>query len=34
VSGNSNAAMVTVKFDNFEEPKKVVFRFAKLVLLA
>jgi DNA helicase-2/ATP-dependent DNA helicase PcrA len=31
VSGNSNAAMVTAKFDNFDEPKKVVFRFAKLV---
>jgi hypothetical protein len=32
VSGSSTSAMVTVKFDSFEEPKKVVFRFAKLVL--
>lgn len=32
VSGSSTSSMVTVKFDSFEEPKKVVFRFAKLVL--
>ncbi len=32
ISGQSTSAMVTVKFDSFEEPKKVVFRFAKLVL--
>ena len=32
VSGSLNSAMVKVKFDSFEEAKKVVFRFAKLVL--
>ena len=32
LSGNSNSSMVTIRFDSFEEPKKVVFRFAKLVL--
>jgi DNA helicase-2/ATP-dependent DNA helicase PcrA len=32
ISGSSTSAMVTVRFDSFEEPKKVVFRFAKLVL--
>jgi DNA helicase-2/ATP-dependent DNA helicase PcrA len=32
LSGQSTSAMLTIKFDSFEEPKKVVFRFAKLVL--
>lgn len=32
VSGALTSAMVQVKFDSFDESKKVVFRFAKLVL--
>ncbi|MFO0417254.1 MAG: ATP-dependent helicase [Pseudomonadota bacterium] len=32
VSGSGSSAMVTVKFDTFDETKKVVYRFAKLVL--
>jgi hypothetical protein len=32
VSGANNAAMITVKFEQFNEPKKLVFKFAKLVL--
>ncbi len=32
VKGSGNTANVTVKFDSFDEPKKLVYRFAKLVL--
>jgi hypothetical protein len=32
VSSESMSATVVVKFDSFEEPKKLVYRFAKLVL--
>jgi hypothetical protein len=32
VGGNSNSALVAIKFDTFDEIKKVVFRFAKLVI--
>jgi DNA helicase-2/ATP-dependent DNA helicase PcrA len=32
VSGSSTSAMVAVRFESFQEPKKLVFRFAKLVL--
>jgi len=32
VSGTGNSATVVVRFDTFEEPKKLVYRFAKLVL--
>jgi hypothetical protein len=32
VHGSSSSASVVVKFDAFEETKKLVFRFAKLVL--
>jgi hypothetical protein len=32
VKGSGSSAMVFIKFDSFEEPKKVVYRFAKLVL--
>jgi DNA helicase-2/ATP-dependent DNA helicase PcrA len=32
VSGSSTSAMVAVRFDSFQEPKKLVFRFARLVL--
>lgn len=32
VSGSGNAAMVTVKFEQFSEPKKLVFKFARLVM--
>jgi ATP-dependent exoDNAse (exonuclease V) beta subunit len=32
VTGSGNTANVTVKFDSFDEPKKLVYRFAKLVL--
>ncbi|MEN9845417.1 MAG: hypothetical protein RIS36_564 [Pseudomonadota bacterium] len=33
VKGSGNSANVTVKFDSFDEPKKLVYRFAKLVLV-
>ena len=32
IKGSSNSANVTVKFETYDEPKKLVFRFAKLVL--
>ncbi|MEY4667825.1 MAG: hypothetical protein RL518_524 [Pseudomonadota bacterium] len=32
VKGSGSTANVTVKFDSFDEPKKLVYRFAKLVL--
>ena len=32
VIGSGSSASVMIKFDAFEEPKKVVYRFAKLVL--
>ena len=32
VSGSGTSAMVVIKFDSFEESKKLVYRFAKLVI--
>jgi UDP-N-acetylglucosamine:LPS N-acetylglucosamine transferase len=32
VNGSTSSATITIKFDSFEEHKKLVFRFAKLVL--
>jgi hypothetical protein len=32
VKGSGTSSSVTVKFESFEEPKKLVYRFAKLVL--
>jgi DNA helicase-2/ATP-dependent DNA helicase PcrA len=32
VSGSGNSAMVVIKFDAFDESKKLVYRFAKLVV--
>ena len=32
LSGSGGAATVTIRFEGFEEPKKLVYRFAKLVL--
>jgi hypothetical protein len=32
VNGSGNSAMVVIKFDSFEESKKLVYRFAKLVV--
>ena len=32
VSGSSSSATISVQFDAFAEPKKLVYRFAKLVL--
>lgn len=32
IKGSGNSANVTIKFESFDEPKKLVFRFAKLVL--
>jgi DNA helicase-2/ATP-dependent DNA helicase PcrA len=34
VTGTGTSAMVIVKFDSFEEPKKLVYRFAKLALVS
>ena len=32
VNGSGNSAMVVIKFDSFDEQKKLVYRFAKLVV--